>query len=246
MTRMHVTDADIVAFLDDALPPDDQARIAIAAAESPEVANRIEAMSMDRDQLSGAFEDLLAAAPAIPVTAPAANLPNRPSRWLQAAAAAAILAIGIAIGTQLPRSTTPDWHMAVADYQVLYATATLTGMELTQDQRWGSLARTSQTLGLELTQEDVSLPGLDFRRAQILNHNGKPLAQLAFLDPDGNAIAFCFTRTDGPDQQARTTRLSGLPTMTWQKDGMGFILIGGSDLAPLEQWHDTLNARIGT
>ena len=242
MTQTDVTDADIVAFLDNALTADEQARIAIAAAESPEVAHRIEAMSMDRNQLTYAFDGLLTAAPAIPISNPVANLPNRPSRWWQAAAAAAILAVGIAIGMQLPKKSAPDWHMAVADYQVLYATATLTGMELTPDQRWGSLAQTSQTLGISLTQKDISLPGLDFRRAQILNHNGKPLAQLAFLDADGNAVAFCFTKTDGPDQQARTTELAGLPATTWQNDGMGFILIGGGDPDRLLSWQSRLAA----
>ena len=241
MSATPITDADIVAFLDDVLPSDEQARIAIAAAEYPDVAQRIESMSIDRDRLNSAFEELLTSAPEMSVAASAANLPSQPARWWQAVAAASILAIGIGIGTQLPKTLQPGWHMAVAEYQVLYDTATLTGMTLTEDQRWGSLSKTSQALDVDLSREDVTLEGLDFRRAQILNHNGSPLAQLAFLDPDNNAIAFCFTRTDGPDQAAQSTTLEGLSAVTWQKDGLGYILIGGSDPKALTKWQAKLS-----
>ena len=240
MTQTDVTDAEIVAFLDDALPTEDQARIALAATTNPDVAQRIEALSVDRDQLVGAFEELLSTAPTLPVTQPPANKPAAPAKWWQAAAAIALLAIGIGIGTQLPKDDATDWHMAVADYQVLYATETLTGMELTQDQRWGSLAKTSATLGLDLDREDVTLTGLQFRRAQLLSHQGAPLAQLAFLDTNGDAIAFCFTRTNGPDTDAEPTTLAGLNAITWQKKGIGFILIGGDDAEALKTWQTKL------
>lgn len=242
MTPTPITDAEIVAFLDDALPSEDQARIALASAERPDVAQRIEELSMDKNALSDAFDGLLNSAPTPSVAVTSANRNSAPLRWWQAVAAVALLAIGIGIGTQIPLKHAPDWHMAVADYQVLYATQTLTGMELTEDQRWGSLAKTSELLGLKITREDVTLSGLQFRRAQILSHNGAPLAQLAFLDDHGNAIAFCFTRTDGPDQEPQSRELAGLGTVTWQKNGMGFILIGGSNPSALTAWQQKLSA----
>lgn len=240
MNGMPITDAEIVAFLDDTLPSEDQARIALAAAERPDVARRIEEMSVDMDGLSAAFDGLLNSAPVVPVDGLASNRNVRPSRWWQAAAAAAMLFIGIGIGTQIPSQRGLDWHMAVAEYQALYATQTLTGMVLTEDQRWGSLASTSVALGLEITPEDLTMAGLEFRRAQILNHNGTPLAQLAFLDDQGNAIAFCFTRTNAPDQEAKAQEMAGLGTITWQNNGIGFILIGGQDSSALAGWQSKL------
>ena len=265
MTATTISDAEIVAFLDDQLSSEDSARIALAATQSPDVAQRIEALSLNRDQLTSAFDTLLEKSPEIPVEATDTNAPNqqpvltpvvtaqkepvepanipaRPSRWRQTAAAAVLLCIGVAAGTQLPTQSAQGWHLAVADYQVLYATETLTGMALTEDQRWGSLSNTSKALGLDLSQQDVTLAGLEFRRAQILNHNGAPLAQLAFLDGDGNAIAFCFTRTNGPDRAAEITELAGLGTVTWQTGGMGFILIGGADQDRLLNWQSKLAA----
>lgn len=240
MTPKPITDAEIVAFLDDALPAEEQARIAMAAVDRPDVAKRIEEMSIDSDQLSTAFDGLLNSAPDVSVIAVPANRNVVPSRWWQIAAAVALLIIGVGIGTQIPSERAPDWHMAVAEYQVLYSTQTLTGMELTEDQRWGSLSKTSKVLGLNISREDVTVAGLEFRRAQILSHNGAPLAQLAFLDEHGNAIAFCFTRTDGPDREVQAQDLAGLSSITWQQGGIGFILIGGSNQPALVDWQAKL------
>ena len=253
MIPRPITDEEIVAFLDDALGPEDQARIAHAAAESPDVAARIEALYMDRDGLVAEFDGLLASAPEMTIPEPTlsvatpANSPRPVFKVWQAAAAVAILALGIGIGTQIPTTDHADaWHVAVADYQALYGTETLTGMVLSSEQRWGSLATASSAVGLEISRQEVQFPGLDFRRAQVLSMNGAPLAQLAFLDGDGNAIAFCFTRTNGPDRAPEHSTLSGLASVTWQRNGIGYILIGGKDATALEKWQSQLDQTVGT
>ncbi|AHD03303.1 hypothetical protein [Leisingera methylohalidivorans] len=38
---------------------------------------------------------------------------------------------------------------------------------------------------------------LEFKCAQLLGFNGKPLLQMAYLDPDGVPVAFCVTCSAG-------------------------------------------------
>lgn len=258
MNGKPITDEEITAFLDDALPPEEQARIAMAAAERPDVAQRIEALSIDTSGLSQGFDALLAHAPALEIPDPAplampqpANQRRAPSARWQAVAAAALLAVGVGLGWALgTQHSAPSgahgWHVAVAEYQALYATETLTGTALTEAQRWGSLATTASAVGLDLADGNVTLDGLDFRRAQLLRVEGKPLAQLAFLDANGTAIALCFTRMDGADEALREMTLSGLASVTWQRGGMAFILIGGEDTGTLKTWQEQFDRGLST
>ncbi|MEM9062981.1 MAG: hypothetical protein AAGD13_21155 [Pseudomonadota bacterium] len=252
MDTAPVTDEQIVAFLDDALSSEEQARIALAVANDPSVAARIEALALDRDDLRAGFEDMLSEAPVIALPPEPANQPQQPSGWgvwgLRGAAAAAIFAIGIGAGSLLtpPTEVRNDWTTAVADYQVLYATETLTTTPLSDAARELSLARTSAALGLDLSEEALSVDGLDFQRAQILSYMETPLAQLAFLDADGTPFALCFLRLDGGDTEPRTEDLAGLASVTWQQDGFGFILIGGDDPAAVEALQKQFAGRIGS
>ena len=158
-----------------------------------------------------------------------------------------IFAAGLGAGSVLFKGKEPiDWHVAVADYQVLYATETLTGVKITEQQRWESLTRTSRAVGLDLSPQDMQIEGLEFRRAQVLDFQGQPLAQLAFLDGAGNPVALCVTRTDGPDADAATGELSKLATMTWQRGGLGFILIGGTDAGALRAWQEQILPALDT
>ncbi|MEL7468263.1 MAG: hypothetical protein AAFN27_07400 [Pseudomonadota bacterium] len=251
MDTTPLTDEQIVAFLDDALPADEQARVALAVANDPSVAKRIEQLAVDRDALSAGFDAMLAEAPPLVVPDLPANERSQPSGWghwiSRGSAAAAIFAVGIGAGLFLARTDAPeDWTIAVADYQVLYATETLTTMPLPDAARRTSLARTGAALGLELTEDTLAVSGLAFQRAQILSFDNAPLAQLAFLDGDGTPFALCFRRIDGEDSAPVTEDLAGLASVTWHQDGFGFILIGGDDAQAVESWQQQFADRIGT
>lgn len=48
-------------------------------------------------------------------------------------------------------------------------------------------------LGVSLSPESVSLPGAEFRRAQILDYDGVLIGQLTYLDPRHGPLALCIT-----------------------------------------------------
>ncbi|MEM7058462.1 MAG: hypothetical protein AAF557_12785 [Pseudomonadota bacterium] len=224
MTTDQISDEDLVAFLDGEADQTMSARVAKALAEDPALGDRVAALQIETDELRQGFDALLATAPDIAQTAPAPQ--SAWGGWRAAAAAAVLFVAGLGVGWSIAPGERPtNWHQAVADYQVLYSTATLTNLQMGSDRRTESLARTSRDLGLPLTVDQVSVPGLEFQRAQILDFNGQPLAQLTYLDADGNPIAFCLTRSD-IDSKASNQEISGLNAVTWANGGMGFILIG--------------------
>lgn len=248
MTTDPITDENLVAFLDGEASEDLSARIAQAMAEDPAMSGRVAALQVETDHLRQGFDAVLTAAPDIPVPTPVVEEAPVVSfawgGWRAAAAAAVLFAAGLGAGWSLaPADRSDGWHQAVADYQVLYSTATLTNLQMAQDQQVESLARTSADLGVALTLDQVSVPGLEFQRAQILNFNGQPLAQLTYLDGDGNPIAFCLTATKD-DAAAMDQEISGLNAVTWADGGMGFILIGPSPSKTLTDAQERLATQI--
>ena len=238
---MTVTDEQLVAFLDGALSEAETAEIGLALTQDPELAGRLEALSVDLEPLQTGMAGVLASAPTLDL--PSDQRRSAPLGSL-AAAAAAIFAVGMAAGWALIPKGQPDWHQAVASYQVLYSEATVSAVPLGAEQREAGLAAVSKALGVTLTAESVAVEGLTFRRAQILEWNGAPLAQLVYQDADGRPIALCLHRVNsGPvDRQAVT--LSGMNGVTWRRGDMGFIAIGPVKRADMDRIAERLWARV--
>lgn len=250
MTVETPTDEELVAYLDGALPEHEATRIAQAIAGDADLAARLRALDVDMDALRADFDALAEAGPDLSAPgAPVAPAGTTSGFWtLSRAAAVALVMFGAGLGlgwSVAPSGDAPDWHQAVADYQVLYTTATLTAVPMSEQGRAEGLTHVGEALGLALDADSVAVPGLTFQRAQILEHRGAPLAQLAYLDVAGNPVAFCFTRTDGTDQAAQSIEISGLNAETWQQGGIGFILIGPAPAETLRTSARRLAQQVG-
>lgn len=250
MSHGTISDDDLVAYLDGLASEDMAEQIRKTVAENTDLAVRLDGLRIDTNGLRLGFDAVLSEAPAIPVpdgdsfSGTAEPKQSGSRRWQLAAAAALIFAFGLGSGWALKPAAPPaNWHKAVADYQALYSTATLTNLALPEDQRALSLSRTSQDLGLILSLDQVTVEGLSFQRAQILAFEGEPLAQLTYLDRSGNPIAFCLMRT-GIDEQPKNRQIGGMNAVTWARGGMGFILIGPATTETLEAAQKTLAAQI--
>lgn len=251
MNAEAITDEQIVAFLDGEADEKLSADIAAAIAADPAMAGRIQDLDLDADRFRQGFDALLDTAPDIAMpevvtaTPPVTSAGSGWGNWRAAAAALILFGAGMGLGWSLSGDDDPvDWHQAVADYQVLYSNATLTNLPMEDAQRQLSLERTGRALGVDLTMDQVTAPGLTFQRAQILSFQGRPLAQLTYLDEAGNPIAFCLTRTDGSDDTPMAQQISGLNANVWEQDGMGFILIGPAPQETLDAAQETLAAKI--
>jgi hypothetical protein len=80
---------------------------------------------------------------------------------------------------------------------------------------------------------DLGSVGLDFKRAQLLGFGERPLIQMAYLPPQGKPAALCVLPiVDRADSTAKGRRMENLSIVTWQKQGLSYVL--AVDI-PLEQ-----------
>ena len=258
------TDGHLVAFLDGELSPADRARVARHLAEDPQARERLMLLEAGGLALRDAFDALLVEAP----QAMLSQLPGPPARsrplrargpWLQGAmaiaAAVVLFCSGIAVDRLWPGShagheigssaaSTEDWRQAVAEYLTLYSGETLASIPDSEDMRSRELATVATRVGVPLSLRQVSLPGLDFKRAQLLEYDGKPLGQLAYLDPQGGPTFLCIMADGQADAPRRTERREGFNVVFWSRGGRAFMLIGPGAATTLQSLAGALQDRI--
>lgn len=245
-----LSDEQIVAYLDGVLPEAEAAVITAARASDPDLDARISAMDVDLASVHGAMDSLLSCAPELPIDEPAArslgtSSSTSPGWGWRAAAAAVIFAAGLGAGVVMDFGPdASDWRQAVADYQVLYTSETVTATPLDPVRRAAGLAHVSSRLGLDLDEARIAVDGLTFQRAQILDFQGQALGQLVYLDQTGTPIAFCLMRAGEPDRAPEATTLAGMAATTWTRKGVGFIVIGPADPGVVQTAAETLRSRI--
>lgn len=126
------------------------------------------------------------------------------------------------LASAVPAPAAKGWRQAVADYQMLFTTESLT-----PDQGGGdALALASARVGLPLDPATRAVAGLEFRRAQLLAFKGKPLVQLAYLGDDGVPVAFCIIASNKPEADSQYEERNGLGIVHWIVGGFGLMVIG--------------------
>lgn len=247
MTTKHTipSDEDLTAFIDGELTREETARIGVIVNEDESTAERLEILARASLPFEQAFAPLLAEAPrekleamlaAIPAqqSASSASTPAFASRRRFLGALAASLVAGIAIDRAVigigrgfsAKDENSEWRAVVADYISLYTAETLAGPVPSTEDQTAQLAGLDEKLGLSLSPEAVSLPGVDFKRALLLQYDGKALAQIAYLDPETGPIALCIVKSDAgpkaPDLESR----KGMNIVYWSNATHAFMLIG--------------------
>ena len=162
------------------------------------------------------------------------------------ASCAACLLVGLLIGAGavgLRDSPQKSWREAVAEYQVLYTSDTLTLNAVTSDEVDATLKELSGKVGIDLNRSRLQLQGAQFRRGQMLQFNDKSLVQLAYLHDGATPLAFCLTRDGGPDQEMQFETREGLPIAHWSNDGVSYMVIGNVSQDKLSAHATSLKAR---
>ena len=232
----HVTYTDeiLVAYLDGELEPSQCADIEAALAQDAGLAERLADLSFSVAALSQALSPEALGVPAFP------DLPDEPEeveapapRRAMGKAIPLAMAASFLLGAMLtvvlqPEPAQPGWREAVASYQALYATETLAQAEQSTDETARVLTRATETIGAQM-QAAQTIEGLEFKRAQMLAMNGKPLLQMAYLAADGTPYALCVIKSAKPSGEVQSFTSHDLAGASWVKDGVGYLLIGGQD-----------------
>ncbi|OWV85327.1 Fis family transcriptional regulator [Rhizobium sp. N122] len=257
------SDEELTAFIDGELTADEAARIETMVNEDESVAERLEFLSRASLPFEQAFAPLLSQAPrekleamlaAIPVgeVPRSGSAPALVSRRRLLGALAASLIAGIAIDRAVlgigkgfsAKDENSEWRAVVADYISLYTPETLAGPAPERDVQAAQLASLDEKLGLSLSPEAVALPGIDFKRALLLQYDGKPLAQIAYLDPETGPMALCIVRSDGGPKAPDIESRKGMNVVYWLNGTHAFMLIGHAAADRMTTIADELRGKV--
>ncbi len=255
MDSRSISDEDLVAYLDRELPPEQAKAVEQVLRDDPALRARLDDLTVDTEAVKAAFDSLLPLAPGQAEPALEDQQPSQPSarptgprlsrRAAIAASLAAVAAIGFAGGRITAPTQTEDWRMAVAEYQLLYRSETLTHLDPSPAGLESERARVVAQLGLDIAGTTLrNVSGLRYRRAQILGYEAAPLAQFAYLDSRDRPVAFCVTPTEAGNRPMETQSFRGLAGVSWVAEGFAFLVIGDVPQALLDRAARDLSASL--
>lgn len=240
---IKLDEGTLVAYVDGQLTDEDTHAVTAALANDPAARAIVEQLRRTPASLRSIFDATLHQ-PLPPTLAeyvlhsPIARRPIHQVRLLYATAAALVLfgvglALGILFGASSERAptvaVTEPWVAAVADYQVLYGRETLTQPDATPDDWRNTELRLGHQLGRDVRIPDFSAHGLAFKRGQLLEFDGQPLIQLAYLPHTGKPIAYCIIATPQSDSPPTAGNAHGLSYVHWRRGGLAFVVIGEAE-----------------
>ena len=242
-TAMTFSDEELTAYLDGELEPARRAEIDAVLGTDDALSERLAGLTLPMGALRAAMAPGVIDAPALPSALQITHVQTRPRRlWIPAAVAAAFT-LGFGLNTLFQPAEPSGWTTAVASYQALYITDTLSGPVQENHRRDEVLAWANQVFDVDLTPA-LDVDGMDFKRAQVLGFRNKPLLQIAYLKPDGTPMALCLIPTDGPDKAPETSVLFDLAGVSWVENGVGYYLVGGEDLSTVSALTSRIRAAI--
>ncbi|RWX79355.1 anti-sigma factor [Neorhizobium lilium] len=252
------SDEDLTAFLDGEMSPQEMDRITGLANSNEEVAARIEFLAAGGSSFREAFAPLLEQAPKERLEAMLAGIPTQErkhgasfaSRRGFFGALAASLVIGVIadrtylrLGRSIGKDEGSEWRLAVAQYIALYTADTLAGPVPPADVQAAQLARIDSKLDLALSPETVALPGPDFKRAQLLQYEDRPLAQIVYLDPESGPMALCIIHSDDGAKAPDVEGCKGMNVVYWSTATHAFMLIGHAPVSRLREIANTIRPK---
>lgn len=84
----------------------------------------------------------------------------------------------------------------------------------------------SKTLGANFTVPDLSGQSLTFQRAQMLQREGKPFAQIAYIAETGNPVVLYATARNGDAEAMKLGDKDGVSFATWTQGDLTLLLAG--------------------
>ncbi|MFJ2478698.1 transcriptional regulator [Pseudomonas sp. NPDC087598] len=246
------SDEQLVAYLDDELDPDYRQRLDAAIAEDPLLNLRVQWLSRSSLPYKNAYDELAQQAPLDRLQArldaiPSPETPGLSRRWFIGAAAATLVAAGVLadrllLGWQAQQAH--DWRGLVGDYMALYVPQTLDHLPTDEAAQRAQLRTVDARLGLNLSPSALKLPGAEFKRAQMLEYDGVPIAQIVYLDARHGPLALCVTRSNSGVQPLAHERRHEMNVVFWTEREHAWMLIGRDSHAALEEKANLLRSRL--
>jgi hypothetical protein len=248
------SDEQLVAYLDGELDGEYRHQLDNAIAEDSLLSLRVQWLSRSNLPYKNAYDELAQQAPLDRLQArldaiPAPQRPGFNRRWFIGGAAAALLAGGVLadrlfLGWHAAQSN--NWRALVGDYMALYVPQTLDHLPTDDASQRAQLRTVDARLGLNLSPATLKLPNAEFKRAQMLEYDGVPIAQIVYLDAKHGPLALCVTRSNSGTQPLAHERRRGMNVVYWTEREHAWMLIGHDAPVALEDKAKLLKSRLIT
>jgi anti-sigma factor RsiW len=248
------SDEQLVAYLDNQLDTEQRQRVDAAIAEDPMLGLRLQWLNRSSLPFKAAYDELGRQAPvdrlqAMLDTLPSPARPPLSRRWFLAAAAGlvagGVLADRLFLGWQTSQQE-HNWRGLVADYMVLYVPQTLDHLPGDEVAQRSQLRTIDERLGLSLAPAQLALPRAELKRAQILEYDGVPIAQITYLDPVHGPMALCVTLSNSGSRHFAQERRRGMNIVHWADMRHAWMLIGHNPVEDLQGMANVLRTRLST
>ncbi|GGK34804.1 Transmembrane transcriptional regulator (anti-sigma factor RsiW) [Pseudomonas koreensis] len=247
------SDEQLTAYLDDELDPAYRSQLDGAIADDPLLSLRVQWLDRSSLPYKKAYDELAQQAPLdrlqarLDAIAPAQR-PGLSRRWFIGAAAAGLLAGGVLadrlfIAWQAQQSH--NWRALVGDYMALYVPQTLDHLPSDEASQRAQLRAVDARLGLNLSPARVTLPGAELKRAQMLEYDGVPIAQLTYLDTRHGPLALCVIRSNSGSRPLAHERRHEMNVVYWTEGEHAWMLIGHNPAPALEDLARHLIDKLG-
>jgi anti-sigma factor RsiW len=223
-----LNDAELVAYVDGRLSPERMGLITVAAKTDAAMAARIGELAAGSPDLSALWGDMLGSVPAGLMPEPlVASLAQTNRRALLSGLGGTAFGLVLGLGGWKllvgAGDAGVDWETAVADYHALYGASTVRGLNPSAAAREIEVAAVEAESGLVVPSLD--LPGLTYRRAQMLDLRGRPIVHVVMTTADVVPIAFCLTADGGPVRQPRYRPAGDMGLVTWADGVAAYCLV---------------------
>jgi anti-sigma factor RsiW len=246
------SDEQLVAYLDDELDPGYRSQLHTATAEDPLLSLRVQWLERSNLPFKNAYDELAQQAPLDRLQArldaiPSPERPGLSRRWFIGGAAAALVAAGVLADRLIlgwHAQQAHNWRGLVSDYMALYVPQTLEHLPSDDATQRAQLRSINARLGLNLSPAALKLPGGEFKRAQLLEYDGVPIAQIVYLDQHHGPLALCITRSNSGSQPLANERRHEMNVVYWTEREHAWMVIGHAPTADLQARAQLLRSRL--
>jgi len=102
----------------------------------------------------------------------------------------------------------------------------------------------SKTLGVGFSIPDLSGEKLTFHRAQMLQRDGKPFTQIAYMANSGVPVGLYATTQKGKLEELTLGEKDGIGLATWTQDGLSLLLAGNLPEARLQGLAEAIESQL--
>ena len=240
MTRLPVTEADLHAYADNALPAARAADVEAFLAEHPEEAARVAAYRQQNEALRRAYDRVLGEPVPVGLTM-ACKRRTLPLR--RYAAVAAWLVLGGVIGWELHdfnterRAESGAWARRAAIAHVIYSPEVRHPVEVGADQEAHLVSWLSKRLGAQIKVPHLGELGYSLVGGRMLPGERGPVAQFMYQDARGQRLTL-YVRVN-PDENAETSfrfaHEHGVGVYYWLDHKLGYAMSGEVERTDLQR-----------